>query len=234
MTASGGFLMKKIALFTLIELLIVIAIIGILASLLLPALSKARESTKRIVCLNNMKQINTAFNMYVGDNAEYYPPYRDDGGVYNAATSHFWHQHLLSPYVNDMQIGRKNIYVPKSIACPSATVDIHYGYSGGVSAPGSNITGTYIPLRIGRAKAPSRTALIIDSRTVATIGYNSAGNGELDNRHLSRMNVLFLDGHIDSKRLIDIPDNHTKPGVCYGRFWDADSPMYQASYDLWP
>ena len=57
--------MKK---FTLIELLIVIAIIGILASLLLPSLAKARERGKRAVCLSNSSQILKALYIYAGDN----------------------------------------------------------------------------------------------------------------------------------------------------------------------
>jgi prepilin-type N-terminal cleavage/methylation domain-containing protein len=62
--------MNKNHAFTLIELLVVIAIIGILSALLLPVLSKAKERAYRTTCLNNLKQLNLAWQMYAGDASE--------------------------------------------------------------------------------------------------------------------------------------------------------------------
>jgi len=61
--------------FTLIELLVVIVIIGLLASLLLPAMGKAREGVRRAMCANNLRQHGIAWYLYLDEHDDCFPPY---------------------------------------------------------------------------------------------------------------------------------------------------------------
>ncbi len=71
--------------FTLVELLVVVGIIGILAGLLLPALSSAKGKAQRTTCLNNLKQVNLAVVEYAGDSNDILPmaPDTDATGTSN-------------------------------------------------------------------------------------------------------------------------------------------------------
>lgn len=70
---SYGYYSHKRKAFTLVELLVVIAVIGILAALVLPALSKAKERAVRSECLNNLHQVNLLLTMYADSNNQKFP-----------------------------------------------------------------------------------------------------------------------------------------------------------------
>ena len=73
-TASRQASVRLTAGFTLIELVVVIAIVSILASLLVPGLSKAKAKGQQILCLNNYRQLQLCWHMYADDNNEALTP----------------------------------------------------------------------------------------------------------------------------------------------------------------
>ena len=67
----------RAAAFTLLELLVVMAIIGVLAALMLPALSRSKESARAVACMSNLHQIGVALQLYIQENNNHLPVMRD-------------------------------------------------------------------------------------------------------------------------------------------------------------
>jgi len=94
---------------TLVELLVVIGLISILAALALPALSRAKASGQAVVCLNNLKQLQTCWLMYVDDYNGFVPPNRSElvSGLWRSSQDS-WIGNSSAPYdasVSNIQSG---------------------------------------------------------------------------------------------------------------------------------
>lgn len=115
--------------FTLVELLVAIAVIAILAAILLPVLDKAKQRSQTADCLNNMKQLQTCYRMYVDDNNDYLPPNEampdlDVSWVLGDAQTDVTTSNIQSGLIF------QNSHQVKIYVCPANTLMIHNGNGG--------------------------------------------------------------------------------------------------------
>lgn len=110
---------KKINMFTIVELLIVVSVIAILASLLLPALGAARDKARNLSCMNCMKSLGSAGVMYANANEDSWVPY-NGGGNFKWFQNPDFHEALGAktyPLAGEWALD----FVRKNFLCPDST-----------------------------------------------------------------------------------------------------------------
>jgi prepilin-type N-terminal cleavage/methylation domain-containing protein len=107
--------------FSLIELLVVVAIIAALISVLLPSLGKARSNARMVQCLANLKQMGTGYEMYANEQGNYYPPlYVDEG--YNGGEYKLlgWNQNYHFRKMLNLDQTKDQWDEPEGLFCPDS------------------------------------------------------------------------------------------------------------------
>jgi len=222
---QGENVMKRRNCFTLIELLIVIAIIAILAAMLLPALNSARDKAKGISCQNNLKQIGLLTHSYINDYDGYYLGFA-------------WGKEIAPYcYANDLSGGSKT---KTMFHCPSAPTVyssgqpavITYAISGHTFARSFvNSSEPMFHVKDNMVKRPTnRLFMTCAGKYKSLIACKLMNYFTIYSRHNKRGGVLFADGHTFMQSLNNLVDSGDGDGeIKMNNAPDGNAYIYSSS-----
>ncbi len=176
--------LERIAAFTLVELLVAIAIIAVLAALLLPAFGKGKESARSAACLGNLHQIGLALQLYVDENHNHLPVMYDAPDPSNAPP-------VALPSIDVVLAGQ--LGSPRILLCPSDNRQIFqqtkssYSWNSlvnGQDADHLSMMASHLP--------PTKVPLVFDKENF----HQPLGAARA-------INYLYADGHI--RNLLELP-----------------------------
>lgn len=210
--------MKK-ARFTLVELLACMSVIALLASILLPALSKAKQMASRIECANNLKQTGTALSVYASDWQDQITPSFASDSVYR------WYNLLYQVIHPDMTLSEARTWTnenPCFMTCPTH-LSMHrnsgnkHTFAMNWAFASDNSTGYRY---FKQLKMPSKTLLVSDGRFYESGLWFMPSvfeNSYPDIVHANGVNILYADMHYNWLKFTDIPVNRSADGGI--EFW---------------
>ena len=181
--------------FTLVELLIVIAIVAVLLVLSFPALAKVRASAQTSVCLENLRQVSSAIQLYAGENNGSYPA----GQVWIGPTLQIW-WFTIADYLGGTvtQKGSPLNCAANHEARRQQTGSNlqwpNYGINPFIGGNPWNEANRPNPMNVQSVKKPSQTLLIMDGdwNTASPLALVTMASPDA---HLGGRNILFADGH---------------------------------------
>ena len=238
--------------FTLLELLIVIAIVAILAGLLLPALNNAREKANAIACVSNQKQIQQALIGYVDDNRESFPCYGnpapsltpDINWIYRLYDGDYLKGGAVF-FCKSQRYRRKYDNDAIFLADPQSIKNFDngsYGYNWRYLGTNLDYSKESAVLRWNtgakrsRIRKPSEMISLVDvvrdhARDLGSFicdPYANCGASNPDPRHSGGCNIAWVDGHVSHVININRKDPYSSK-----LFQNGDGDMIGAANNYW-
>lgn len=175
--------------FTLVELLVVVAIIGVLMAILVPALGRARAASTRVVCASNMRQIILATANYAAGFKGYLPPYVGYPNDYTVSNG--YHKDNLKPLFT-----AKMLTTEKVRFCPTGPEGEFFG---------GRANYQFNPHQAIHAKQPGKStwrysklqAIPKDRLLIMDMVYDQTTVSHWDKNGNATWNVGFADGHVN-------------------------------------